>query len=193
MNPDKPKQSAKVLCAFMVGNVVTAVFFVWCVTRPALQDYWFRTEEIWTFPTGKLWLLSTGLFVLNLVGAYSIAHLKGWLSFPANRLIIGAIVITFAPGSIWFIGPRSALAQVLLFRFMLAILLSLALVVITKNWYWSLAILMLVSSLATPLVAGLPHVLFKSIRFEWFEVSKFFVNSLLLSVFSGYWLVKSSP
>jgi hypothetical protein len=194
MNNGTMRQSnrRRILCAFFIGSLLTGLIFAWCVTRPALQSFWFRTEEIWTFPTRKLWLLTIALFFLNLSGPYIIAHLKGWLSFSAFRLIIAGALVGLIPVLFCLSEPLPNLWQILLFRFTLALVVSLALLIITHRWYWGLAALMLFGSLATPIIAGLPYALFKPIRFDWFEVAKFFVNSSLLAVLFGYWLVKSS-
>ena len=183
----------RVLCAFFIGSALSGLFFAWCVTRPSLQGYWFRTEEIWTLPTRKLWLLATGLFFLNLVGSCFIAHLKRWLSFSASRLIIGGTLFALVPVLVWLMEPMSALSQLVLFRFTLALVISLTLWVITRRWYWSLATLILLGSLTTPLIASIPYPFLKSVSFESFEVSKFFVSSSLLALLFGFWLVKSSP
>ena len=183
----------KVLCAFFIGSVFSGLIFAWSVTRPALQSFWFRSEEFWIFPTGKLWLLAAGLFLLNLAGPYFVAHLNKWLSFCAYRLFIGAMLIVLVPASVWLIEPLPALAQLLLFRFALALTLSLILFIITRRWYSGLAAIILVISLTASLIAGIPYAFLKSVPPEWFEVSKFFVSSSLLALLFGYWLVKSSP
>ncbi len=182
----------KVLCAFFIGSVLSSLIFAWCVSRPSLQSFWFRTEEFWIFPTRKLWLLAAGLFFLNLAGSYLIAHVNKWLSFSGYRLIIGVTLVALVPVMVWSIEPLPALAQLLLFKFALALILSVALSVITRRWYSSLAIAMLIVSLTASLIAGVPYVFISSVRTEWFEVSKFFANSSLLSLLSGYWLAKSS-
>ncbi len=183
----------RVLWAFFIGSVLSGLFFAWCVTRPSLQGYWFRTEGIWTFPTGKLWLLATGLFFLNLVGSSFIALLKRWLSFSAYRLIIGGTLFALVPVLVWLMEPMSALSQLVLFRFTLALVISLTLLFITRRWYWSLATLMMLGSLTTPLIASIPFAFLKSVSLEWFEVSKFFVSSSLLALLFGFWLLKSFP
>lgn len=182
----------KVLCAFLIGSLFSGIFFAWCVTRPALQGLWFRTEEFWIFPTGKLWLLASGLFLLNLAGPYVVAHLNKWLSFSVSRLIIATLLIALIPASVRLIEPLPAVTQLLLFRFTVALVLSLMLFVITQRWYNSLAVTMLVVSLTASLIAGIPYAFLRSLPPEWFEALRFFLSSSLLALLFGYWLVKSS-
>jgi len=183
----------KILGAFFIGSVFTGSIFGLCITRPALHGYWFRTEEIWTFPTGKLWLLASGLFITNLIVPYLIVHLNKWLRFSTYRLIFGGMLFVMLPISIWLIEPLSALSQLLVFRFTLAVVTSLVVFVITQTWHWLLATLMTVLSVTTSIIAGIAYIFFNSISFEWFEVSKFFINSAVLAVLFGYWLVKARP
>ncbi|HBB89105.1 MAG TPA: hypothetical protein DC047_15980 [Blastocatellia bacterium] len=139
-----------------------------------------------------MWLLANGLFFLNLAGSTYVALFKKWVSFSPYRLIIGEMFFALLPVTIWLIEPLPALLQLFLLRVAQALVLSLMLLVITQKWYWGVAILMLLVSLATSVIAGVPYAFVKSISLEWFEVSKFFVNSLLLAVLFGCWLVKST-
>ena len=182
----------RILCTFVIASVLSGVFLGWWATRPELQSLWFNNVEFWTVPTVKFWLLASALFFLNLAIPYLVAWLRNWLSFSAYRSIIGGALIASSLMSLWWIERLPALAQFLLFRFALVLVLTLALLVISQKWYWTIAILMLVGSLMTPLIASIPYAFAKSVPPEWFEVSKFFVSSVLLSGLFGYWLVKSS-
>src|SRR3989442_1418921 len=182
----------KVLCAFFIGSVLSSLIFAWCVSKASLQSLWFRSEEFWIFPTRKLLLLAAGLFFLNLAGSYLVAHVNKWLSFSAYRLILGVMLVALVPVMVWLIEPLPALTQLLLVKFALALILSVAVSVITRRWYSSLAIAMLIVSLTASLIAGIPYAFISSVPTEWYEVSKFFANSSLLALLSGYWLARSS-
>lgn len=182
----------KVPCTFFIAGVLSSLVFAWCVTRHSLQSIWFHSEEFWVFPTATFWLLAGGLFFLNLLASYLIAHLNEWVPFSPYRLVGGTLVLAVLPAAMWMTASMPPLSQFLIFRFLLAIVLSLMLYIITRKWHSGLALALLAVSLLASLIAGMPYAIFSSIPNEWFEASKFFVNSTFLSVLFGYWLAKSS-
>jgi hypothetical protein len=129
---------------------------------------------------------------MNLVSSSLIVYLNKWLPFSTYRSIFAGTLFAIVPISVWLSESLSALSQLLVIRLTLALAVSLMALVITRKWYWHLAALMVVLSLATPIIGGIPYGLFTSIPLQWFEVSKFFVSSFFLSGLFGYWLVKSS-
>ena len=180
----------KVLSAFVLVNLFIGLIFAWTVSRPTLQDLWFHRREYWLSPTLQMLLLASGLFWLNLAGACLIAHMRSWLSFSTFRLIVGLIMIATLPLLVWLIEPLPIFLQFILFRSVLVVLLTVTLWVITRQWYWGIAGLILAVSLATPLLGNLPSVVIRPLSAEWFEISEFCLGSLLLSALFGFWLVK---
>jgi hypothetical protein len=178
----------KVIVAFLVSSVFTGGMFAFFVTIPALRTYWFRTEEIWTFPTAKLWLLTITLFFLNLLIPSFVAMYKHWLLFSAVRVVLSLMLVAIVPLLGWVLRPHSALSQLLLFRAVLALCAAFSSWLITQRWHWMIAVIMLILSLATPLIAGI-IIPVRHVPLPWLEAIKFFVNSALLAVTFGWWLV----
>lgn len=178
----------RVLFTFLSGSVLTAFIFALCVLHSTF--HWFQTEEIWTFPTQKLWMLTAALFFGNLIGASFVSYFADWVNVSVNRLILAALLFAIATLSIGLMASVSALSQILLFRLILALVALLALLILTRRWYWLLAVLALVFSLLTPIIAGVSY--FVSASLEWFEVMKFFVHSSLLALFFSCWLLKAT-
>jgi hypothetical protein len=181
----------KALSTFVIGSLLIGLLFAWTVSRPTLEHFWFRYQDYWVLPTLKMSLLATGLFCLNLAGACLIARKRNWLSFSTFRFIVGLVIIATLPLLTWMIEPLPLFMQFILFRSVLVVLVSVGLWVVTRKWYWGIASLMLVASLATPLFGNLPYAVLRSVSPKWFEISEFFVGSLLLSALFGYWLVKA--
>lgn len=182
----------RILSAFLIGGIVGGLIFAWCVTRTSLHDTWFRFQEFWVFPTRRLSLLATAIFLLSLAIPYYIAHRRNWLSFPARRLVMALALFALLPISFWLLEPLSILAQVLLFRIALAGILTLTLFVVTRRWYTGLAIVILLVSLTFSIIAGIPYGFFRSATPEWYEASKYFVASALLASVFGWWLAAAS-
>jgi hypothetical protein len=182
----------KVLSAFVVGSLFIGLIFALAVSRPTLQYSWFHYREYWVLPTRKMSLLASSLFCLNLAGACLIARARNWLSFFSTyRLIVGLVITATLPLLGSLIEPLPLLIQFISFRSILVVLLTLTLRVVTREWYWGIAGLMLAASLATPLLGSLPYAVIQSLSPEWFEISQFFVGSLLLSALFGYWFIKA--
>jgi len=182
----------KVLAPFVIGSLFIGLIFAWALSRPSLQDVWFHYKEYWVLPTRRMLLLASGLFCLNLLVACLVAHSRRWLSFSTYPVIVGLVITAALPLLGWLIEPLPLLMQFILFRSILVVLLTVTLWVITREWYWRIAGSMLAASLLTPLLGSLPYVVIRSISPEWFEVSEFFLGSLLLSTLFGYWLIKAN-
>lgn len=182
----------RVLYAFIITSLFTGLIFACIVSRPRLRNVWFHYQEYWVLPTKKLLLLAAGLFFLNLVTAYLIAHMKKWLYFRTFRLILAFIAIVALPLMVRLIEPLPLLLQFFLFRTLLVLLLTVALLVITQKWYWGITTLMLGTAVASPLLGALPQAVFGYVSPEWFEISQFLFGSVLLSALFGYWLVKAT-
>lgn len=181
----------KVLSAFVIGNLFIGLIFAWTVSRPTLHHFWFRRQEYWLSPTLQMLLLASGLFWLNLAGACLIARTRNWLSFSTFRLILGLVIIATLPLLGWLIEPLPIFMQFILSRSVVVVLLTVTLWVVTRQWYWRITGSMLAASLATPLLGSLPSIVIRPLSAEWFEISEFFLGSLLLSVLFAYWLIKA--
>lgn len=182
----------KAFSAFVIGDLFIGLIFAWTVSRPTLEHLWFYYPEYWVLPTLKMSLLATGLFCLNLAGACLIARTRNWVSFSTFRLVLGLVIIATLPLLVWVIEPPlSFFTQFILFRSILVVLLSVGLWVVTRKWYWGIAGSMLAVSLATPFFGNLPYAVLRSVSAKLFEISEFFLGSLLLSALFGYWLVKA--
>jgi hypothetical protein len=182
----------RVLYVFIITNLFTGSIFAWIVSRPRLRDLWFHYAEYWVLPTKKVSLLAGGLFFLNLATAYLVAYIKKWLHFPKFRLILAAVVIAALPLLVWLNEPLPLLLQFFLFRIVLVLLLTVALLVITQKWYWGITSLMLATAVASPLLGALPYAVFEFVSPEWFEISQFLFSSVLLSALFGCWLIKTT-
>lgn len=174
-----------------MGGLFAGLILAWIVSRPTLHSLWFRYQEYWILPTSRFSFLAGGLFFLSLASASLIGQLRNWLPFSTRRLIVGLAVLTPLPLLDWLIQPVPRLLQFLVFRSLLVLLLTAALLVVTQKWYWGIASLMLAFSLATPLIGSLPYLVFESVSPEWFQISEYLFGSLILSVLFAYWLVKS--
>jgi hypothetical protein len=186
-------QLPKVLLTFFIGGVGSGLLFTWFVTRTVLNNFWFRRQGFWVLPTWKFGLLAGGLFLLGLAGAYALCHCKRWLSFPTYRPITAVLLLAAVAFPFWWLMQLPSLVQFFLVRITLALFLSLALFLVTRQWHSGVAALILVVCMIVSLLASIPDAFVQSFANEWFESLKFVIASSLLSILSGYWLAKSSP